>query len=110
MEKLSLNDKVSSSMVMKSNNTDEVKIKGKYVIQCTDKDGNIKWEDVIDNLVTTVGKNSLLDNFLAGSAFTQVGPFMGLISSVGYSTIVVGDTMASHAGLTEAVLANSPTY
>jgi hypothetical protein len=35
---------------------------------------------------------------------------MGLVSSVGYSAIVAGDTMASHAGWTEAGLANAPTY
>lgn len=66
-------------------------------------------EGLFSNLVTTVGKNDTLDKYLAGSAYTATW-YLGLISSVGYSTIVVGDTMASHAGWTEAGIANAPTY
>lgn len=83
---------------------------GKFHFVCRDKDGNIKWEETIENTVVTVGKNYALDTFLAGSGFTVTGPFMGLISSVGYSAIAAGDTMASHAGWTEAGNANAPTY
>jgi hypothetical protein len=68
------------------------------------------WEDTFSNLVTTVGKNHMLDNYIAGSSFTQVGPHMGLISSVSYSAIVAADTMASHAGWTEAGSTNAPTF
>jgi hypothetical protein len=32
---------------------------------------------VIDNLVTTAGKNLLLDTVLAGEDYTVVGPFIG---------------------------------
>ena len=68
-----------------------------------------KWNDTFANLVTTVGKNSMLDNFISGSGFTQVGPYMGLISSISYTAIAAGDTMASHAGWTEAGSTNAPT-
>jgi hypothetical protein len=68
------------------------------------------WSDKIYNLVTTVGKNHMLDNYITGSAFTQVGPFMGLISSVSYSAIAAADTAASHAGWTEAGSTNAPTF
>ncbi|WP_342617222.1 hypothetical protein [Rhodoferax sp. GW822-FHT02A01] len=44
-------------------------------------------EPVVCNVVTTAGKNSMLDNFLAGSAFTQTGPYMGLISSVSWTNL-----------------------
>lgn len=83
---------------------------GHYDFKCFDKFGNLKWEDEADNLVTTVGRNHLLDNYLAGSGFTQVGPFMGLISSTSYSAIAAADTMASHAGWLEAGTTNAPTY
>lgn len=86
------------------------KVKGRFVAQCFDKDGNLKWEDTIDNTVVTVGKNLELDTLLAGSAYTTVGPFMGLISSVGWSAIDPADTMASHAGWTEAGPTNAPDY
>ena len=60
-----------------------------------------KWEDTVCNLVTTVGKNNMLDNHLAGSAYTAAW-FLGLISTTGYTTgPVVGDTMASHGGWAE---------
>ena len=68
------------------------------------------WTDVIHNVVTTVGKNHMLDNYLAGSGFTQVGPYMGLISSVGWSAVAAADTGASHAGWTEAGSTNAPTF
>lgn len=70
----------------------------------------VKWEDTFDNLVTTVGKNHMLDNYIAGSAFTQVGPYMGLISSVSYTAVAAADTMASHGGWTEAGSTNAPTF
>lgn len=71
----------------------------------------VRYEEDFDNLVTTVGKNHMLDNYLAGSAFTQVGPYMGLISSVSYTTgPAAGDTMASHGGWTEAGSTNAPTF
>ncbi len=69
-----------------------------------------KWTEETENTVVTVGKNLALDTILTGSAYTVVGPFLGLISSVGYSAIAAADTMASHAGWTEAGSTNAPTY
>lgn len=77
-------------------------IHGKYFARCFDVFGNLKWKDTIENLVTTVGKNLALDTLLAGSGYTVTGPYMGLISSVGYSEILAADTMSSHAGWAEA--------
>ena len=69
----------------------------------------VKGESDAPNLVLTLGKNYLLDNGLAGSAYTAAF-YMFLISGVGYSAIVAGDTQASHAGWLEAGGANAPTY
>lgn len=87
-----------------------VKIVGTYTAECYDARGNLKWSDIIPNTVVTVGKNLALDTILAGSAYTTTGPFMGLISSVGFSTISAADTMTSHAGWTESGGTNAPTY
>ena len=88
---------------------DELAPRGVFVMEHW-RDGEILSRDVFPNTVVTVGKNQMLDAALAGSAYTVNGPFMGLISSVGYSAISAADTMSSHAGWTEAGNANAPTY
>lgn len=74
---------------------------GRYVVECLDAEGKLKWRDTIENLVTTVGKNDALDKYLAGSAYTAAW-YLGLISSTGYTTgAAAGDTAASHGGWAE---------
>lgn len=68
-----------------------------------------KWADEFKNVVATVGKNLALDTYLAGSAYTVVGPYMGLINASA-SSAVAGDTMTSHAAWLEVGNANAPTY
>lgn len=84
-------------------------LKGVFTMEHV-RDGKVIYSESFPNTVVTVGKNLALDTFLAGSAYTVVGPFMLLISSVGFSAISAGDTMTSHAGWTEAGNANAPTY
>jgi hypothetical protein len=83
---------------------------GRFEVECIGADGQMKWRDYIENVVCTVGKNLALDTFLAGSAYTVTGPYMGLISSTSYSAVAAGDTMASHAGWLEGGGTNAPTY
>lgn len=62
-----------------------------------------KWQDRIDNLVTTVGKNNILDNHLSGSAYTAAW-YLGLISLTSYTTgPAITDTSAAHGGWAEDV-------
>jgi hypothetical protein len=75
-----------------------------------DRDGKIYHKEDFPNLITTAGKNFQLDTTLAGSSYTVVGPYMGLISSTSFSTIVAADTIGSHAGWLEAGTTNAPTY
>jgi hypothetical protein len=70
-------------VVRKSALGDDLTLAGRYEIECVGPNGEIKWRDVIDNLVTTAGKNLLLDTVLAGEDYTVVGPFIGLISGGG---------------------------
>jgi hypothetical protein len=85
---------------------------GHYTVECRDAQGNLKWTDEIENLVTTAGKNDALDKYLAGSAYTAAW-YIGLISATSYTTgAAVGDTMASHGGWVEDTQysqANRPT-
>lgn len=83
---------------------------GLFHAWCVDEFGETKWEDDFPNTVMTAGKNVMLDQALAGAAYTVIGPYMGLISSTSYSAISAADTMASHAGWLEAGNANAPVY
>lgn len=109
-EKLNASDNNGASITRNSMHNEQAEAHGVYIAQCFDKDGNLKWEDTFPNVVTTVGKNLALDTYLAGSAYTVVGPFLGLISSVTFTAVAAADTMTSHAGWTEAGATNAPTY
>ena len=109
-EKTNAISNCSAILLRKSNAVEKAEAHGIFVAECYDKEGNLKWSDTIENTVVTVGKNKALDEFLAGAAYTVTGPFMGLISSVGWSEILAADTMAAHAGWTEAGDTNAPTY
>ena len=84
---------------------------GVYTFKCFEYEGGpLLWEEKIDNVVCTLGKNLMLQTALTGSAYTVTGPYMGLISSVGYTAVAAADTMASHAGWNEAGSTNAPTF
>lgn len=68
-----------------------------YDFVCLDKDGNVRWTERVENLVTTEGKTDLIDKYLKGAAYTAAW-YMGL---KGTGSAVVGDTLASHATWTE---------
>ena len=51
---------------------------GHYHVVCHDKDGNLKWEEQVPNLVVAIGKQLMLDTLLKGSSYSVVGPYLGL--------------------------------
>lgn len=75
--------------------------KGVFEVVCTDKDGNFKWKDKFSNGVADVGINKLLDVFF-GATVKFATWYMGLIDSGSFTGLSAGDTLASHAGWTEA--------
>jgi hypothetical protein len=81
---------------------EQIGVAGSYHVVCRDAEGNVKWEEGFPNLVNSVGKQLMLNTLLAGSAYTTVGPFLGLITGA-TPTFLAADTMASHAGWTEFV-------
>lgn len=110
-DKLNLREAAGVAIVRGPGNiVDELKLKGRYEVECFGADDKLKWREVIDNVVTALGKNLLLDSALAGSAYTVTGPYMGLISSVSWSAVNGADTQASHAGWLEAGSTNAPTF
>jgi hypothetical protein len=106
-----MNDKITATdtlVVSTGYNTqpnDSMAIEGYYTAVCYNSTGEVKWEEDIHNVVTTVGKNATLDGILGNSA--QGAVVMGL---KGTGTAVAADTMTSHATWLEVGLANAPTY
>ncbi len=74
------------------------KLENHYIIECFDKDGALKWIEEIYNLITNVGLDDVLNQYLKGSAYTAAF-YVGLTD--GTPTTAAGDTMSSHAGWTE---------
>jgi hypothetical protein len=68
-----------------------------YHIECVGADGKVKWVEDIDNLVTTEGKNDILDKYFKGSSYTATW-YLGL---KGTGSAAAGDTLASHSGWSE---------
>lgn len=109
-EKLAVAAAAVACIVAGAAQAEQAHAQGVYTVRCLDADGNLKWEDTIHNLITTVGGNDMLDKYFAGSAYTAAF-YLGLMSSVSYTTgAVLADTMASHGGWTEAGGTNAPTY
>ena len=84
----------------------QLNLKGKFIVECFSKEGELLWKEEINNLVTTAGKNLALDTILAGAAFTATVR-MGL---KGTGAAAAGDTQASHATWQEVGGANAPAY
>ena len=90
----SFGDNAQISMQSNVTGSETVGIEGAYHVVCRDAEGNVKWEDQFPNLVNAVGKQLMLDTLLSGSAYTTVGPYLGLISGTGL-TFAAADTMSS---------------
>lgn len=104
-------DELGANMMAAGGFDDSAAWRGRFEMRCLDNEGKVLWEDVAENLLTTIGKNLALDTLLAGSSYSVTGPFIGLISSVGFSAVSAADTMASHAGWNEAQgVTNVPDY
>jgi hypothetical protein len=96
-EKVDAQDLVGASALLGAGLSEQLSVTGRYDVKCLDADGNLKWEDSIQNLVVNVGKANLLGVYLG--ALTQTTQwYMGLVSKVGSFVPVYTstDTLASH--------------
>jgi hypothetical protein len=109
-EKLNVAARADASVVRGAGMGERTRVIGRYNVVCVDREGREKWRDHIDNVVVTEGKNLMLDAAFTASAYTAIGPFVGLISSQSWSATTVTDTQSSHSGWVEAGAANAPTY
>lgn len=112
-ERANGSDQHDASVVRGSGQNEVLNAEGVYVAECYGPDGVLKWRDTIENTVMTEGKNLAFDTFLAGSSYTVVGPYMGLISAVSYSAIAATDVGTQIDGTNawkEAGGTNTPGY
>jgi len=108
-DRIGTGDALAAGMTAGALSGDAVRTSGMFAVECHDADGNTLWSENVPNLLTTLGKNFLLDQGLAGSSYTAAD-YMGLISSASFSAVSASDTMASHSGWLEADSSNAPAY
>lgn len=94
------NDAQSASLVAATGTNETMTITGDYTVECFDAEGNLKWSEGFKNLVTTVGKNFMLDTTFSGSTYSAAW-YLGLVNGASSPTYNAADTMSSHAGWTE---------
>ena len=100
-EKASSADSMTAGLVAKTGFGESAKGGGVFHVQCFDKDGNLKWEDQMHNLVVNEGLQDMNTQYFKGSAYTAAF-YLGLVTGPGSGTsYVAGDTLAAHAGWTE---------
>lgn len=75
--------------------------RAKFIASCLDRHGRLKWTDEADNLVTTVGANSVGDVYLRAQAQITTW-YVGL---KGAGTPSNADTASSHGSWTEITTA-----
>jgi hypothetical protein len=92
IEKLGFADRCKSGLVARPRGKSGALFSGRFDVECFDKDGNLKWKDYIENIVTNEGLNHILD-ILFVSATAQVDPwYVGLIDAT--PSPAAGDTAA----------------
>lgn len=102
------NDVVGSTVVSNGGAQDGLSAKGQYKVVCHDKDGNLKWEAVSDNLVVNVGLQDMNAKYFTGSSYTAAF-YLGLYGAAASNSPAAGDTMSSHAGWTEVTAYSQST-
>lgn len=83
---------------MRTENNIGLNLNNRWAVTCVGSDGEVKWTEEKDNLITTEGLNHILDtSFHAGTAVTTW--YIGLKGS---GSPAAADTLASHSTWTEA--------
>ena len=100
IEKLKAQDIVAGGLVANTQSGEAASAKGRFAIECHDKDGNLKWTAEESNLVVNVGLQYMVGAALRGTTPVTTW-YIGLYGSGASNNPAAGDTLASHAGWTE---------
>ena len=103
-------DACEASVIRGSGLSEVTGVSGYYTAECYDAAGNLKWRDEIHNLVTTAGKNKVLDIILGNTAAGAVVMGLGGANASNTFTPAYTDTQSSHIGWYEVGGSNAPTY
>lgn len=76
-------------------------LKGRFRVEHYDKEGNLKAIYRVPNGIVDVGLNKILEDMFNGGTQSTTW-YIGLVNNSGFSAFANADTMASHAGWTEA--------
>jgi hypothetical protein len=77
--------------------------KGIYIVKCTDKYGNLKWEEEAPNVVTSTGIHHIMEAGLTTHS-TEVGDWYIGLMNTSATNIAIAHTMGSHTGWAECTL------
>lgn len=96
---LRLRDRVAATLRRLRSPDDGLGLKGHFTIKHYRK-GVLMGEYPIDNLITTEGKNRILDVMFHGTGATTTW-YIGLVDNSGWTAFAAADVMNSHSGWTE---------
>jgi hypothetical protein len=94
-------DTIASGLITSPGSSEGVKATGRFVIECYDKDGKLKWVDDSKNLVVNEGLQYMAGTSLDGTTARITSWYLGLYGAASSNNPAAGDTMSSHAGWTE---------
>ena len=94
-------DTAACGLITNPGSSEGAKATGRFVVECYDKDGKLKWVDDSKNLVVNVGLQYMAGTSLDGSTARITTWYLGLYGAAASNTPAAGDTMSSHAGWTE---------
>lgn len=110
-ERAKSTDLAAAGFIANSGSSEQLSATGKYVVECFDAEGKLKWVAETPNLVVNVGLQ-----YMAGVGLTSTTQittwYIGLYGAAASNNPAAGDTAASHAGWTENTNyseANRPT-
>jgi hypothetical protein len=101
-------DAVAVAVVSNKGSEAAVRAGGVFVVECFDKDGNLKWREENHNLVVNVGLQDMNAKYFTGSSYTAAW-YIGLYGSGSTNDPAASDTMSSHAGWTEVTAYSQST-
>lgn len=105
-----IGDTVGAMAELGGGSAETVGLEGVYTFTCIGADGVEKWSDVIENLTTNVGRQSLLNAYFANTGGGAVVMGLGGANASSTFTPAYTDTQSSHAGWYEVGGSNAPTY